>query len=609
MTTRSRRRRGRRPPALTVPQVLAWADAHHERTGKWPQSESGFIREATADKWRNVDNALRYGLRGLPGHSSLARLLAEQRQVRNRGSLPPLLPKQILAWADAYHRRTGAWPTGESGPVAEAPGETWRAVDQALRVGVRGLPGGSSLARLLEQRRKVRNIQHLPSLTVPQILAWADAHHRRTGTWPTNESGPVVGAPGETWKGVAAALAIGRRGLPGGSSLPRLLATHRDVRNPRGLPPFTLKQVRAWAHAHRRRTGEWPTRYSGPIPEAPGETWSAVNAALTTGCRGLRAGLSLRRLLTGQPDVVTETRPPRLRVEKILSWADAYHGRTGAWPTARSGHIEEVPGETWRLVDQALRQGQRGLPGGSTLAQLLSARRGVRMRPYLPDLKESDILAWAEAHRRRTGVWPTSKSGPIPGTAGETWRGVDDALRKGRRGMRGRRSLAGLLARKLEARNRTSLPPLTEKKVLAWADAHRRRTGAWPTSASGPVLDAPGETWKGLNEALRNAYRGLPGGITLAHLLARDRGVRNRTNLPDLSGRQIRSWARAHHRRTGRWPTRASGPIPGTGGETWASVANALICGHRGLAGGSSLARLLGDLSGSRAVDGRRRKS
>src|SRR5262249_13636445 len=157
------------------------ADAYHDRTGRWPHTESGPIPEALGETWRRVDNALRMGLRGLEGGSSLARLLAERRQVRNRGQLPPLRPKEGLAGADAHRRRPGAWPTGESGPIPDAPGETYRAVDQALRVGVRGLPGGSSLAQLLARHRGVRNIQHLPPLTAPQILAWADAHRRRTG--------------------------------------------------------------------------------------------------------------------------------------------------------------------------------------------------------------------------------------------------------------------------------------------------------------------------------------------------------------------------------------------------------------------------------------------
>ena len=65
-----------------------------------------------------------------------------------------LTEAQILAWADAHHARAGAWPTERSGPVAVAPGETWRAIDNALRRGHRGLPGYSTLARLLAQHRR-----------------------------------------------------------------------------------------------------------------------------------------------------------------------------------------------------------------------------------------------------------------------------------------------------------------------------------------------------------------------------------------------------------------------------------------------------------------------
>jgi hypothetical protein len=62
---------------------------------------------------------------------------------------PPLSAAQILAWADAHRRRTGRWPSAASGPVREAPGLTWLAVNGALSKGLRGLPRGDSLARLL----------------------------------------------------------------------------------------------------------------------------------------------------------------------------------------------------------------------------------------------------------------------------------------------------------------------------------------------------------------------------------------------------------------------------------------------------------------------------
>src|SRR5260370_39791842 len=91
---------------------------------------------------------------------------------------------QILGWADAYHARTGRWPNVNSGRIPEGLGESWQSVDLDLRLGLRGLPRGSSLARLLAEKRGARNIKGLPPLTIQQILPWRDAHHKRTGPSP-----------------------------------------------------------------------------------------------------------------------------------------------------------------------------------------------------------------------------------------------------------------------------------------------------------------------------------------------------------------------------------------------------------------------------------------
>jgi hypothetical protein len=207
---------------LHLRQILAWADTHYERTGSWPNMRSGPIVGAGHATWKAIDSALRDGLRGMSRGSSLARLLAEKRGVRNRLNAPPLSRSQILRWAEAYHRATHKWPSSNSGPIAGAPGETWKGVDLALRHGYRGLPRGPSLAKLLADERKVRNRTNLPQLTPRQILAWADDHYRRVGDYPTSTSGPIEGA-GETWGSVNLALRYGYRGLPGGSSLSRLL--------------------------------------------------------------------------------------------------------------------------------------------------------------------------------------------------------------------------------------------------------------------------------------------------------------------------------------------------------------------------------------------------
>jgi hypothetical protein len=162
--------------------------------------------------------------------------MAEHRGVRSSCVLPALTVPQILAWADASHKRTSKWPHVRSGVIEGSAGETWEGIHHALYEGGRGLPGGSSLARLLAQERGVRNRAALPRLTIKQILRWAEAHGRRTGKWPSVTSGRVRGAPGETWIGVNNALRQGWRGLPGGSSLARLLAQHRGVRKKPPVP-------------------------------------------------------------------------------------------------------------------------------------------------------------------------------------------------------------------------------------------------------------------------------------------------------------------------------------------------------------------------------------
>jgi hypothetical protein len=140
---------------------------------------------------------------------------------------------QILAWSDAYRRRTGRWPTQRAGVVPGTRGLTWVAITQALREGLRGLPGGDTLAALLARERGAQPASgryHRRRLTHADIFCWAEAHRKRTGRWPHAASGQVLDAPDETWGALNQALLWGRRGLPGGSSLARLLAGLRGRR-------------------------------------------------------------------------------------------------------------------------------------------------------------------------------------------------------------------------------------------------------------------------------------------------------------------------------------------------------------------------------------------
>src|SRR5262245_52008026 len=240
-------------PALTEDQILVWADAYHELTSRCPRKDSGLVPGSWVQRWSAIDSALQKGRRGLTGGSSLARLLAARRGVRNRKGLPHYAVPQILRWADAYHPTHGEWPQPKTKPsrIPGTNGETWLAVDTALRSGIRGLPGGSSLPQVLAEHRGVRNPADLPPLSVDQVLAWADAVHERTGGWPKHKHWPeaIPDSDGETWGSVSQAIAKGIRGFPRGETLFDLLAEHRGVRNVGHLPPLTEGQILTWADA------------------------------------------------------------------------------------------------------------------------------------------------------------------------------------------------------------------------------------------------------------------------------------------------------------------------------------------------------------------------
>jgi hypothetical protein len=195
--------------------------------------------------------------------------------------------------------------------VAEAPDEDWKNIDMALRKGFRGLPGGSSLARLLTQRRPEQRRR----LTVAKVRMWAEMHRQATGRWPDSCTGPVSAAPGEDWHSIDQSLRHGRRGLPVGASLRSMFGRSCDPAAKGPRPPLTLEQVLAWGNAYRLDHGRWPNRTAGPIPGAPGEKWVNIDMALRHGRRGMPHGMTLAILFAQNSDD-TSTQAPREAAEE-----------------------------------------------------------------------------------------------------------------------------------------------------------------------------------------------------------------------------------------------------------------------------------------------------
>ncbi len=299
---------------------------------------------------------------------------------RLRDAAPrPLTEEQILAWADGHHERNGEWPDQYSGLVADPSGETWGSINAALREGLRRLPGGSSSAKLLFEKRGVRTWASAPDLSIVQILRWVDEYKRINHEWPRTDSGPVDGGQDESWLRIDAALRHGLRGLPKGSSLAQLLSEKRGVRNQKGLSPLNEEQILAWADVYFQRTGKWPTKQAGAIDDAirPGEKWANIDAALKTGDRSLPGRSTLAQLLAEKRGRRNHMSLAPLTIEQILAWADLHHQRTGKWPQVGSGPIEDAAGETWKNVNNALHGGGRGLVGRSSLARLIKEYRSA----------------------------------------------------------------------------------------------------------------------------------------------------------------------------------------------------------------------------------------
>ncbi len=270
---------------------------------------------------------------------------------------------------------------------------------------------------------------------------------------------------------------------------------------------------------------------------------------------------------------------PDLTELQILKWAKEHHQRTGKWPQQRSGVIRGASGEKWCGIDQALLNGGRGLPGGSSLRQLLELHFGLMRARNYSILTVHQILNWAKAHRKRNGKWPGRESGAVEGTNGETWARIDQALHMGGRGLSEKSSLKKLLRPDR---------PLTLDMILGWVSNHRERTGEWPIAKSGQIHEAGDETWARIDSMLRRGGRGLQGRSSLSEVLREHFRVKE-----NLSVEQILDWIRAHHDRTGGWPRILSGVIEDARDQTWERIDGLLRSGGRGLPRDYSLPRLL----------------
>jgi hypothetical protein len=241
---------------------------------------------------------------------------------------PPLSVGQILAWADAHQARTGIWLKKTSGPVKVGYlGDNWLKIDHALKLGLRGLDGGSTLVWLFVEARGVRSQRYLPEMSEETELAWADRHRRRTGDWPDGLSGEA------RWDGTRAGWANPARrsfGQPvmAGAGAPREPAVVV------GVAGFQAEQAALRRRGHRRLA------FVGPRPDLGADGQRPARRP------GLRPADPSDSTLTAGGD-------PRSRAVRDPTRMMPEAGRA-AWtrPTRRSNERPEgiIRGKPWSMI-------------------------------------------------------------------------------------------------------------------------------------------------------------------------------------------------------------------------------------------------------------------
>lgn len=196
-----------------------------------------------------VDGALRHGFHGLPGKQTLA-------ELQSSAGIPGGCYTGFLTYLDIVHtdwvffQKTGKHISrADISPIEEGSlagtGLTGCAIDNALRRGLNGLPGGESIGKIVSQAE----IGAL-KITHKKIIMSAWEIFRKTSRRMTRADmqpvtlGPLQGT-GLTPFAINEALQYGRYGLPGGESLSQIL-------NAAGIPS-TRKRNSALPPRTRRR--------------------------------------------------------------------------------------------------------------------------------------------------------------------------------------------------------------------------------------------------------------------------------------------------------------------------------------------------------------------
>jgi hypothetical protein len=177
-------------------------------------------------------------------------------------------------------------------------------------------------------------------------------------------------------------------------------------------------------------------------------------------------------------------------------------------------------------------KGRHGLQGGRSLSQLIEIHLDIKNRLNCPDLSESIIEKWALEYIAKHKKRPSGDSSDVVNPSlekewqGITWCAINNALRRGNRGLRKYKSLSEFLNIKLGKIKRNKYAMVSNTIIIDWIKQFKIKYRRNPKLMDGKIEFADGQyfgmSWRSINECLRNGYRGLIGGSSLKEIVSKN---------------------------------------------------------------------------------------
>lgn len=288
----------------------------------------------------------------------------------------PISLEDVHAELWDFYQREGDWPSAFSGEI-ERFGISYKHLNQYLLVGTRGLPGRSSVYRECEKVAAAKGVsirafsRDDSPLTVEMVrdaIRQFNEEHKRFPVKAEVGMSPL----GFTWQTLNFYLRTGYRGLPGGSTLTKEV---EEVRKELGLafPKPTRPLVLAAIREYREKTGKFPVRTTKGVVPGLGIVWGSLNGQLLRGVLGEELTLGqLVEEVRASDGFIPGARKDSLSVDAVREAIREFFRTHGVRPN-RTTKLPNSLGMAWSTLQNALKRGDRGLPGGSSLAAEVDA--------------------------------------------------------------------------------------------------------------------------------------------------------------------------------------------------------------------------------------------